>query len=137
MCTKRNGDLPAGLEEVRRRLERWRRTHQARTRIPEPLWTAAAKMAGKYGIHRTAKALRRDYYSVKKRVGRKAGGARGLPTEPTTTTFLELPAALRDDSCECTVELEDWGGAKMRVHMKGSTVPDLAALSRSFGNPTS
>jgi len=137
MSTKRKGDLPAGLEEVRQRLERWRRTHQARTRIPEPLWTAAVKMAHRYGIHRTAKALRLDYYSVKKRIGQKAGSVGKVPKEGATTTFLELPPSLRDDSCECTLELEDSGGAKMRVHLKGSTVPDLAALSRSFWDPAS
>ena len=135
MSTKRRGDLPAGLEAVRRRLERWRRTHQARTRIPEPLWAAAVKMADKYGIHRTAKALRLDYYSVKKRIEQKAGGAVAVPEEGSTATFLELSPALRDDSCECTVELEESGGAKMRVHLKGAAAPDLAALSRSFWNP--
>ena len=37
--------------------------------------------------------------------------------------------------CECTLELENAGGAKMRVHLKGIATPDLAALSRSFWNP--
>ena len=138
MGTKRKEDsLPAALEAVRRRLERWRGTHRARARIPEPLWAAAVKMAEKHGIHRTAKALRLDYYSVKKRMERKAGVAGEVPKESEAATFLELPTALRDGSCECTVELEDSGGAKMRVHLKGSTVPDLTALSRSFWNPAS
>jgi hypothetical protein len=30
------------------------------------------------------------------------------------------------------MELEDAGGAKLRVHLKGFETPDLAALSRSF-----
>jgi len=33
---------------------------------------------------------------------------------------------------ECTLELENAGGAKMRVHLKGVEAPDLAALARSF-----
>ena len=137
MSTKRTRDLPARLKDLRRRFERWRRTHQARARIPEPLWSAAVKMANRYGIHRTAKALRLDYYSVKKRVEQKAGGAGEVPKEGATATFLELPSSLRDGSCECTGELEDSVGAKMRVHLKGSAAPDLAALSRSFWNPAS
>ncbi len=77
-------DLPARLEGVRRRFERWRGTHQARTRIPDRLWAAAVKVAGMYGIHRAAKALRVDYYSLKKRVEGallplRAGCLRGLP----------------------------------------------------------
>jgi hypothetical protein len=30
------------------------------------------------------------------------------------------------------LELEDAGGAKMRVHLKGVEAPDITALSRSF-----
>jgi hypothetical protein len=35
------------------------------------------------------------------------------------------------------VEWEDAAGAKMRVELKGTAMPDLAALSRSFWNPGS
>jgi len=31
-----------------------------------------------------------------------------------------------------TLDLEDAGGAKLRVYLKGFEAPDLAALSRSF-----
>jgi hypothetical protein len=43
-----------------------------------------------------------------------------------------LPPAAWPGSGECTLELEDAGGAKLRVHVKGFEAPDLAALSRSF-----
>ena len=46
--------------------------------------------------------------------------------------FLELPTAAWRSSGECTMELEDTDGAKLRVHLKGFAAPDLAALSRSF-----
>jgi hypothetical protein len=104
-----------------------------RTRIPEPLWASAVKLAGKYGIHRTAKALRVDYYALKKRVeGAPAAIASKTPTEVARAPFLELPAAPWVGSGECTLELEDAGGAKLRVHLKGFEAPDLAALSRNF-----
>jgi hypothetical protein len=32
------------------------------------------------------------------------------------------------------LELENVGGAKMRVHVKGIAVPDLVALSQTFWN---
>jgi hypothetical protein len=32
------------------------------------------------------------------------------------------------------LELENVGGAKMRIQLKGVAVPDLAALSQSFWN---
>jgi len=83
MSTKRTRDLPARLENLRQRFERWRRTRKGRSRIPEPLWAAAANSAAKYGIHRTAKA-----------------------------TFLELPPAAWGGAGECTLELEDGVGGQ-------------------------
>ena len=133
MSTKRTRELPARLEGVRRRFERWRRTRKVRSRIPEPLWASAVKLAGRYGLHRTAKALRVDYYALKKRVeGAPAAIASKTPAEVAGATFLELPSPAWAGSGECTLELEDSGGAKLRVHLKGFEAPDLAALSRSF-----
>jgi hypothetical protein len=46
--------------------------------------------------------------------------------------FVELvpqaPAAIS----ECTIELDDPAGARMRVHIKGTALPDLAGLSEAF-----
>ena len=133
MGTKRTRDLPARLEGLRWRFERWRRTRKVRTRIPEPLWASAVKLATRYGIHQTAKVLRVDYYALKKRVeGGVAVTDSNVPRGADGATFLELPAAPWVGSGECTLELEDAGGAKLRVHLKGFEAPDLAALSRSF-----
>ena len=138
---------PARLEGIRRRFDRWRRTRKGRSRIPEALWTAAVKAGGKYGLHRTAQALRLDYYALKKRV--EAFGSRRVPGGKVAShhisdretasadgqavaTFLELAPSASGSSRECILELEDPGGAKMRVQLKGVEAPDLAALSRSF-----
>ena len=139
MSTKKTDALPARLKDLRRRFERWRRTRKVRSRIPEPLWAAAVKLAGRYGIHRTAKALRVDYYALKKRAESNAviAGAQQNSTASASkmaarAEFLELPAATWPSVGECTMELEDASGAKLRVHLKGLPAPDLAALSRSF-----
>jgi hypothetical protein len=92
-------------------------------------------MARSYGIHRAARALRLDYYALKRRVGREASAAPGRHEGNGVAAFLELAAPREAGFGECTLELEDAGGAKMRVHLKGFEVPDLAALSRSFWNP--
>jgi hypothetical protein len=97
------------------------------------------KVADRYGIHRTAKALRVDYYALKERVEQNAVSA-GAQRDPAATAsnmvaeaeFLELPAAAWPGSGECTLELEDAVGAKLRVRLKGFAAPDLAALTRSF-----
>ncbi len=133
MGTKRTRDVPARLEGLRERFERWRRTRKVRARIPEPLWASAVKLATRYGVHRTAKVLRVDYYALKQRVEEGAAATASKARAGTAgATFLEVPAAAWVGSEECTLELEDPGGAKLRVHLKGSQTPDLAALSRSF-----
>ena len=144
MDTNKTRDLPAGLERLRQRFERLRRTRKARSRIPDSLWTAAVAMAKNYGVNRTAKTLRLDYYSLKKRVERAviadhgfAVISAGLPEESAAAAFVELAPPASAVACDCTVELENAAGAKMRVHWKGVEAPDLAALSRSFWNPAS
>ena len=142
MSTSKTRDLPAGLEGVRLRFERWRRTHKPRSRIPDSLWAAAVRAAGTCGIHRASKALRLDYYSLKGRVEQQSTAAPDPAERTAGATFFEVaPPADRGFAaepvgpCECSLELEDAGGAKMRVHLKALQAPDLAALSRSFWNP--
>jgi hypothetical protein len=130
MRTRGTRGLPAGLEGLHRRLECWRRTRKGHARIPEALWASAVKAVGRYGLNPTARALGLDYYSLKKRVefaacGR-ASGREGV------TSFVELAAVPPAGCPECILELEEPGGAKMRVQLKGVEAPDLAALSRSF-----
>ena len=123
--------LPARLERTRQRFERWRETREVRCRIPESLWASAVKMARAYGINRTARALRVNYYSLKER-GESEASSSGSSERSTSSTFVELNAPAIASTCECLLELEDVAGAKMRIHLKGAEVPDLAALSRSF-----
>lgn len=181
MNASERGDLPAGLAGVQRRFERWRRTRRGHARIPDALWAAAVKAAGRHGLHRTVRALRLDYYSLKERVERQAGtdrapaasdaarrpatrdaagrrsargaasrrqssvrrrpGPRRAATAQSLPAFLELaPSAVRECAaasagpCQCTVQWQDAAGAKMRMELKGTAMPDLAALSRSFWN---
>ena len=68
MSSRRTREVPARLEELRRRFEHWRRRRRGRSRIPEALWTSAVKAAGRHGLNRTARALRLDYYALKKRI---------------------------------------------------------------------
>jgi hypothetical protein len=139
MRPSKTRSLPAGLEGVRRRFEHWRRTHEVRSRIPDSLWAAAVGAAGTCGIHRTSKLLRLNYYSLKDRVEQHSAATFNPPERAAGATFLELAplaghgsAAVPVGRCECTLELEDAGGAKMRISLKGVQPPDLAALCRSF-----
>ena len=88
-------------------------------------------MARRYGINRTARALGVDYYSLKERAENEAFPASETNGE-ATPTFLQLATPATASRCECILELEDVGGAKMRVELKNVDAPDLAALTRSF-----
>jgi hypothetical protein len=97
------------------------------------------KAVAKYGLHPTARVLRLDYYSLKKRVesaGReprdRTTTSEGRRGRKSVATFVELPAPVSMGSSECILEMEDPRGAKMRIHLKGMPAPDLAGLSRSF-----
>ena len=131
----RNGKhvkAPARLARLEKRFASWRKTRKRGERIPKPLWRAAAKLAAEYGLNATAKALGLDYYALKKRVQEEGARAHRLPQDPSVPTFVEVARPGEASSGECILELEDIGGAKMRVHLKGVEAPDLVALSRSF-----
>jgi hypothetical protein len=144
MGTRETRDLPAGLARLRQRFEHSRRTRKARSHIPGSLWAAAVSMAKTYGVNRTAKALRLDYYSLKKRVEQAvvadhgfAAIPAGAPEGSPAATFLELASPASAGACDCTLELENASGGKMRVRLKSLEVPDLAALSQGFWNQQS
>ena len=100
MRLRKTEALPARLEAGRRRFERWRRTRQGHSRIPEPLWMSAVKLAGAYGLCRTARTLGLDYNALKRRAasarpgdspGGKTAGAKAArqrtAAQETATAF--------------------------------------------------
>ena len=132
MNTRKTAEVPADVEAVRRRFEQWRQVRKVHTAIPESLWAAAVRLAGRYGISRTARALRVGYYSLQERVERETACAAASSPTLSEPAFLELAVPLRPGTGACLLEWEDGGGAKMRVHLQGVAAPDLVALSRSF-----
>lgn len=122
--------VPAPLEAVSRRLARWRKTRKHRSVIPEALWCAAATAARKCGLNRTARTLRLDYYSLKRRL--EAAGGDGSPGQKLKPAFVEVVSPMPNFFPECTVELEHPRGTKMRIHLKGADVPDLVGLTSVF-----
>jgi hypothetical protein len=113
------------LAKARERFAVWRRKKQPRSRIPQPLWKLAVKLAGRHGVARTVSVLNLDYYSLKKQVEQASGGN-------ASSAFIEVPSTPLVSNVECVIELEDGAGASMRVTFKGHAAPDLAALVGSF-----
>ena len=74
---------------------------------------------------------------VRRRRQRKKVVADDKSEENVAASFIELASPASAGVCCCTLELENEGGGKMRIQLKSATMPDLAALSRSFWNPAS
>ena len=122
--------VPAEVRDVLRRLEGWRRGRRHRRPIPEVLWRSATTLARQHGVSRIAKLLRLDYYVLKERLDTLGRDRRGR--SEAKASFVEVPSFTSPPDSECIVELEHPSGARMRIHVKGGTAPDLGALSRIF-----
>jgi hypothetical protein len=96
-------------------------------------------LARAYGINRTARALRLDYYSLKKHATAAAGsgsrraGMSRPKSRRAAPEFVEiLSGGMPALGHECLIEVEDAGGVKMRIRLPGGELPDVAALARVF-----
>jgi hypothetical protein len=82
-------------------------------------------------VSQTATVLKLDYYGLKRRMERQGFSARRAAAAPSTA-FVEIPNPVVGPIHECVIEFDDGRGASMRVHLKGTEIPDLLALGRSF-----
>jgi hypothetical protein len=121
--------LPARLEAVRRRFEKWRLGRNGHERIPEALWAAAVRAAAQHGVYPTVRVLGLDYNSLKRRV---AATAMRSESGAGTPRFVELVGPAAPPPAECVLEVENRSGARLRIHLRGAAVPDVAELARCF-----
>jgi len=102
MRRKQSEGLPAEVERVRVRFEELRGRRRHGQRIPEELWSAAAKVARGHGLNCVSQALGLDYSHLKKRIG-----VASEKEERAEDAFVELHAMGSDVSDRsCVVELE-------------------------------
>jgi hypothetical protein len=114
---------------VQHHFELWRKTRKRCSPIPEPLWVSAVELAREYGVHQTARALRLNYYSLKKR----------FPSINSTTcksqkeaTFVELLPSGAAGLSVCTIEMENPQGGKMKIQLQGLDTSGLSVLANGF-----
>ncbi len=121
--------LRPALETVRKRFQTWRKKGPTGRRLPAALWGAAVELCRDYSVSKVSRALRLDYYGLRKRA-HKMREARSA----TDLGFVKLDLGAPTISpAEWRVEMEAANGAKMTLSWKG--VPgdwDLLELSRSF-----
>ena len=117
-----------GLETARRRVARWREARPHRgAPMPATLWAAAVALARQHGLYPTARTLRLDYGSLKKRLDTATAGAGRL----ASPAFIELAAATRPTGLgPCVIDLEAPRGRRLRIEVTGVTMADLVTLTQ-------
>jgi hypothetical protein len=126
------------VEQLRQRFVEFRQAHAVRSRLPEELWTAAAKLARRDGITATARALGLDRPSLQKWTDRleprRSIKARKPPRQQPqgTAAFVELFAGSTGTRNSCLVEVESRQGGKLRLELRDITPSQLAELIRAF-----
>jgi hypothetical protein len=114
------------LDEVRRRLEQWRRRRSGKSgRIPHELWKMAADVAAACGAETTATRLKLDLARLRNWMDRQAGAV-----ENAEPTFVELPPLPLGTAAECIVELEEPSGRRLRIALRGPATAQALALSQ-------
>jgi hypothetical protein len=125
--------VPAEIRELSRQIEQWRSARPHRMPMPEPLWRLAANLAARYSVAQVSRFLRLDYYSLKERIRpEERHPIRVSESRASGPTFIELPSLNAPAVTECSIELEHPRGQRMRIHIKGTALPDFAALTRVF-----
>jgi hypothetical protein len=119
-------DLGQELSGLRARIDEWRKSPKRPLRMPEPLWRAAGRAASVHGLNQVAKALRLDYYNLKKRVDSCQA------PDALKPAFIELGVVPPPVAPKWRIEMEAPGGAKMTIEFPDPRQLDLTALARAF-----
>ncbi len=127
-------EFAPGIENVRDRIEEWRRTREKRTRMPEDLWQAAVDLARDHGPWSISRALRVRYETLRRRLGESS-----TETEPADKArFVELGSAIASTevaSSSVTVELSRGDGTRLTVRLPSDSAVDVKSLIGAFCRP--
>jgi len=118
------------LEDVRQRFEQWRESRKHRTPIPDSLWEGAVGLCADQSIYRISRYLHLNYNDLKRRV-HNAHPER-FSEAVASSAFVELDLKPSLPETECFLEMEDKGGTKLKMHVKGQLCFDPLEFMREF-----
>jgi len=102
-----------------------------RGRIPERLWAAAVELAREAGVSRVARALRLDYYSLKRRLEASRRGEESS-REEERPAFVEIELPPAGASAPSIVRMEDQSGCCLTVQVPPGCAGELAGVARAL-----
>ena len=117
------------LAEVQERFRLWREKRERQTApIPQQLWQAACAVARQSSVGKVSRALRLDHGKLKRHAqrydktrARSLGGIGG--------GFVEVEMSAGPVAMEWVVEVEDAGGRKLKMSMRGVSADDAAQVA--------
>jgi len=124
------------LESVLCKFERWRETKKScREKIPDELWQSAEELIGRYTITEISKTLRLKSNDFKKHIKNKniIKSNTDTVTKSNIPEFIELkPYTNLITNHECTIEMQDQNGSKMRINTSMLSSIDIINLTQTF-----
>lgn len=120
------------LTQTKRLFDQWRKGRSQGGRIPQNLWQAAARAAADHGVQLVADRLHLNVARLTQWVEELGlnGNVHQAGEDPQFVEIEDPLGALLTPAAECLLELEEPGGRKLRVSLKGQAVsqaPSLAA----------
>ena len=125
---------PLTLEVVAEHFAQWRSNKKKGERIPEPLWSEAIDLVGRYGVSQVTRTLRLSGTDLNKRRGIVGTGQRR--SKNTTAAFVEIEPAVVERaagpsaSAAAWMELERPDGFRLRIRPTDGA--DMLALMDRF-----
>lgn len=130
MASTRRKDAPAEIRGVVGQFDLWRAGKQGRERIPAKLWEAAVKLCRAHSLHRVARWLGLNHTALRDRARRRSG-ARPSRTKPAFVEW-SLPVGVLPQASSAEYVFEMGGGWAQRIHVRGASVGEVAALARAL-----
>ena len=132
MSVKLEG-VPAEVRRLQERFGRWRTNKGAGPEpIPPKLWEAAVKLCRTHGVSRVSRWLRLHHTTLKKRLGRRSAPRTVGPRPRFVEWRLPEGGLPGNSAAEYVVEVPNSGDAVQRIHVRGASVAEVAALSRAL-----
>jgi hypothetical protein len=122
-------DRQARLEQLRGRIDHWRRTRLKQGPMPEVLWQEAAALARGLGVCPVSRALGIGYESLQQRAAHTPPAALDRPASTAAVRFVELSGAqVASPAIGTVVELQSADGLQLTIRLSPGTSVDLTAV---------
>lgn len=124
------------LLDVEKQFRSWRRNRKRGEKIPIELWQAAVELAGQYSLDEISAALTLDCERLEKRV-ENASDKQSRPSGEAAAgdrRFMEVGTLSTSYPDECTMEVEDGAGKKLKMHLRGDGCAQAFEIARCVAN---